>query len=159
MICSALEYYTFSLHLCIALLMVSMFFTPLSRRSIVKCCLHEDIPFLTGITFSGLDEPLVVGQPATITCTTNIAVSTIEWRNQSSDMLTSITDSMVLEYIIPLVTDDLHGQQFTCVAVAGATTYTEMVKIEVVGKCLHADNIHNKNTYTFLQSLLTLWRW
>ena len=39
----------------------------------------------------------------------------------------------VLEYTIPLVTDDLQGQQFTCIAVAGDATYTETVDIQVQG--------------------------
>ena len=88
----------------------------------------------TGITLSGLDEPLTVGQSATIRCMTNIPLTSIEWRNQSSDVLASTTDNMVLEYTISLVTDDLQGQQFTCVAVAGATTYTETVEIQVEGR-------------------------
>ena len=39
----------------------------------------------------------------------------------------------VLEYTIPLVTDDLQGQQFTCIAVAGATTYNETIEVQVQG--------------------------
>ena len=88
----------------------------------------------TGITLSGLDHPLTVGQSATIRCMTNIPVTSIEWRDQSSDILASTTDNMVLEYTISLVTDGLEGQQFTCVAVAGATTYTETVEIQVEGR-------------------------
>ena len=88
----------------------------------------------TGITLSGLDDPLTVGQSATIRCMTNIQVTSIKWRNQSSDVLASTTDNMVLEYNISPVTDDLQGQQFTCVAVAGATTYIETVEIQVEGR-------------------------
>ena len=88
----------------------------------------------TGITLSGFDEPLTVGQSATIRCMTNIQVTSIEWRNQSSYVLASTTDNMVLEYNISLVTDDLEGQQFTCVGVAGATMYTQTVEIQVEGR-------------------------
>ena len=88
----------------------------------------------TGITLSGLDDPLTVGQSATITCMTNIPVTSIEWRDQSSDGLASTTDNMVLEYTISPMSDDLQGQQFTCAAVAGATTYTEIVEIQVEGR-------------------------
>ena len=81
----------------------------------------------------------------------------IEWRDRSSGVLTSITDSMVLEYTISLVADDLHGQQFTCIAVAGATTYTEIVEIEVESKCSHAEQQDIVSySCTSLQSLLTL---
>ena len=40
---------------------------------------------------------------------------------------------MELNYTIPLVTDDMEGEMFTCTAVAGATTYTETVVIKVKG--------------------------
>ena len=96
----------------------------------MKFCLNE---CLTGITLSGLDEPLTVGQSATIRCMTNKPVTSIEWRDQLSDVLASTTDSMVLEYNISIVTDDLQGQQFTCVAVATSdTTTTEYIEIAVI---------------------------
>ena len=62
-------------------------------------------------------------------------MTSIEWRDQSSAVLTSVTDNMVLNYTISPVTDNLQGQQITCVAVAGATVYTEAVEIRVKGKC------------------------
>ena len=31
------------------------------------------------------------------------------------------------------MTDDLHGQQFTCIAVAGDVTYSEAIEIIVTG--------------------------
>ena len=89
---------------------------------------------LTGITISGLEGPLTVGQQSpTLTCTTNIPVSSIVWRDQSSNVVANDTNRMELEYHIGTVTDDLHGQQYTCEAVAD-TTYTETVEIQVVGR-------------------------
>ena len=90
--------------------------------------------FITGITLSGLYQSLTVGQSATITCSTNIQVSSIEWRDQSSAVLSSATDQTEVEYTIPLVRDDLQGLQYTCRAVAATTIYTETVQIQVVGK-------------------------
>ena len=88
-----------------------------------------------GITVSGLDDPLLVGQTdVTISCMINIPVDSIGWIDQSSSVLNSNTGNLtMLEYTIPLVTDDLHGQQFTCIAIAGDTTYTETVEIQVEG--------------------------
>ena len=40
---------------------------------------------------------------------------------------------MELNYTIPLVTDDMEGERFTCTAVAGPTTYTETVVVQVKG--------------------------
>ena len=91
--------------------------------------------FLTGISITGLESPLTVGQNATISCMTNIAVSSIELRDQSSVLDTNDDNQnvTVLEYTIPLVRDDLQGEQLTCTAVAGETTYTETVDIQVTG--------------------------
>ena len=98
---------------------------------------------LTGITISGLEGPLTVGQqpPPTLTCTTNIPVSSIVWRNQSSNVVANATNQTVLEYHFPerYVLDTYHGQQYTCEAVATSdggttTTYTETVEIQVVGR-------------------------
>ena len=105
----------------------------LSTTSSVKCSLNI-VYLYTGITLSGLDQPLTVGQSTTIRCMTNIPVTSIEWRDQSSALLASATYNIVLEYTISLVTDNLQGQQFTCVAMAGATTYTETVEIQVEGR-------------------------
>ena len=100
---------------------------------------HFSLYFNTGITLSGLeDPPLTVGQPATITCSTNINVSSIEWRNESSAVLSSTMDGgthSMLDYTIHLVSDDLQGQEYSCNAeAADGTVYNETVRIEVVGK-------------------------
>ena len=89
--------------------------------------------YISGITFSGL--PLTVGQSATINCMTNVAVDSIELRDQSSSLLiiNNVTNLMELQYTINLVRDDLQGQQFTCIAVAGDTKYIENIVIEVQG--------------------------
>ena len=75
-----------------------------------------------------------MGQSATINCTTNIAVDSIEWR-AGSTVLDHINSSDAanlteLEYTIDIVMDDL--TELTCVAVTGNTTYneTELVKLE-----------------------------
>ena len=47
--------------------------------------------------------------------------------------MSTAADLTLLEYTIPLVTDDLQGQQFACIAVAGDATYTERVDIQVEG--------------------------
>ena len=89
----------------------------------------------TGITIGGLEEPLTVGWFATINCTTNITVSSIEWTDQSLAVLESVTNQATLDLDIPLVSDDLQGQQYTCRAeTAEGTVYTETVEIQVVGK-------------------------
>ena len=92
--------------------------------------------YISGITVTGLENRLIVGQSAaTISCMTNIAVNSIEWRNQSSQLIMSDAGNLMeLQYTIDLVTDDLQGQQFTCIAIAADTTiYNETVIIQVQG--------------------------
>ena len=99
--------------------------------------------FLTGISITGLESPLTVGQNVTISCMTNITVDSIKWSNESSILtMSSDVNLRVLEYTIPLVRDDLQGEEFTCTAVAGEAMYTETIEIQVTG--------------IFVQCLLTL---
>ena len=90
----------------------------------------------TGITIGGLEQPLTVGQSATINCTTNIAVSSIELRNEAKAVLVNAADQRVLlELNISPVSDDLQRQQYTCrVETVEGTVYTNTVDIQVVGK-------------------------
>ena len=79
---------------------------------------------------------MIVGQSAaTISCMTNIAVNSIEWRSQSSQLIMSDAGNLMeLQYTIDLVTYDLQGHQFTCIAIAADTTiYNETVIIQVQG--------------------------
>ena len=99
--------------------------------------------YISGISISGVQDPLTVGQSATISCMTNIAVDSIEWRNQSSQLIISnATDLMELQYTIDLVADDLQGQQFTCIAIAGDTIYNEIVNIQVQGIIMMCSRTH-----------------
>ena len=51
---------------------------------------------------------------------TNLPVSSIEWRNETSTLSNISADSVtLLEYSIDPVKDELQGQKLTCVAVAG----------------------------------------
>ena len=87
----------------------------------------------TGVSIAGLYDQLTVGQSATISCMTDIPADTIEWRDQSSSVLNMSIGMNTVVYTIPLVTDELHGQQVTCIAVAGNKMYIERVDIRVSG--------------------------
>ena len=76
---------------------------------------------------------------------TNVAVDSIELRNQSSSLsfINNVNNLTELQYTIDLVMDDLQGQEFTCIAMAGDTKYNETVVIEVQGiKLFSCDGIH-----------------
>ena len=87
-----------------------------------------------GITIFGLYGTLTVGQSAIIKCMINIAVSSIEWKNETSTLASiSAANLTVLEYTIDPVKDDLQGQELTCVAVAGDSEYTETEVVDLRG--------------------------
>ena len=89
----------------------------------------------SGVTITGLERPLTVGKPATITCTTNEPASSIEWRNGSNQLnISSHGNVTELDYTISLVTDDLQGQIFSCTAVVRNVSDTEYVDVSVKGK-------------------------
>ena len=90
---------------------------------------------LSGITITGLEDPLVAGEPATISCITNELASLIEWSSQSSGLAMDVNVT-VLNYTIPLVTDDLQGETFTCTAVVRNANDTEKVALNVAGTAL-----------------------
>ena len=87
-----------------------------------------------GITISGLNESLTVGESVTIRCMINVPVTSIEWMDEPFDVLINAINQTVLEYTISPVTDTLQGQHFTCVAVTGDTMYTQTVEIQVEGR-------------------------
>ena len=89
----------------------------------------------SGVNITGLDSPLTVGKPATITCTTNEPVSSIEWINESNRLkITTTTNVTVLNYTISPVTDDMQGQMYVCKAVSINVTDTDSVELSVEGK-------------------------
>ena len=87
---------------------------------------------IVGITITGLESPLIVGGSATISCITNEHASQIVWRRQSSQLEMDVNVT-VLNYTIPLVSDDLQGETFTCTAIFSNTNSTESVMLSVSG--------------------------
>ena len=86
-----------------------------------------------GITITGLESPLTVGESANISCITNEPVFYIQWRNISHNLSSTTEENVtVLNYIIPLVEDDMQGQIYTCVVhlgnIAGTHTATVLAK-------------------------------
>ena len=92
---------------------------------------------MPGITVSGPESPVMVYQSATISCMTDLPVTSIEWRNKSSQLSATTSDDApdltVLEYTILHVNLDTQEQNFTCVVKVGDTTYTKAVYIQVQG--------------------------
>ena len=88
----------------------------------------------SGVTISGLESPLTVGHSTTITCSSNIAVDSIEWRAGSTvlDTITSSSGDLTeLEYTIDVVMDVL--TELTCVAMADKTIYNETEAVVLEG--------------------------
>ena len=84
-----------------------------------------------GIAIAGLEHPLIVGQSTNLSCITNELASFIEWKNQT--LMFNTTHVTVLNYTIPLVTDEMQGKTLTCTAIVSNTRDTERVTLIVTG--------------------------
>ena len=85
-----------------------------------------------GVTITGLKES------ANISCMTNIPVSSIKWRDETSTLdEISATNVTLLEYTIDPVKDDLQGHRLACVALAGTTVYIESQIVAVRGTYMY----------------------
>ena len=87
-----------------------------------------------GIVITGLEQPLIVGQSANLSCITNELASFIEWKNQT--LMINATNVTALNYPIPLVTDEMQGETLTCTATVSNTRDTERVMLIVTGTTL-----------------------
>ena len=107
--------------------------------------MHTEVPVciiiiatcITGITITGLESPLTVGESANISCMTNEPVSFIQWRNMFQDISNTAAENVtVLNYTIPLVEDDMQGQIYTCIALSGNINDSQNATILVKGMLL-----------------------
>ena len=75
---------------------------------------------------------LTVGQPATLTCSSDLPVSMIVWEDLMGGTMTTEGDTAVLTF--DLVTDDLDGAILTCMVTAtNGSEYTSDVTLSVQG--------------------------
>ena len=104
--------------------------------------MHTEVPVcnatcITGITITGLESPLTVGETANISCITNKPVSFIQWRNMFQNTSNTATENVtVLNYTIPLVKDDMQGQIYTCIALSGNINNSQNATILTKGMLL-----------------------
>ena len=84
-----------------------------------------------GLMISSIDAPLTVGQKAIITCSTDLAVSTIEWQFNDMVIATGMTDELSLTF--DPVNDSLHNKEYLC-RVAGPYGHQEdRITVTVAG--------------------------
>ena len=87
------------------------------------------------IIIIGLEQSLIVGHPATLSCLSVLEVVSIKWTKQPSEILENRTNQTLLNYTIPVVTDDMQRLQFTCRAeTKHKIVYTQTVEIQVIGE-------------------------
>ena len=103
----------------------------------VLVCLHSFFFAIIGITITGLESPLTVGESAYISCITNEPVSFIQWRSMSHNLSSTPEGRVtVLNYTISLVKDDMQGQIYTCIAISGNITDSQNATILAKGICI-----------------------
>ena len=68
--------------------------------------------YCVGLQISGNDIPLTVGDTATLTCSTDLKVSSIQWWYSNQILAESTEQSAQL--VFSPVNDSIHGKQYTC---------------------------------------------
>ena len=66
-----------------------------------------------GLQIVGNDRPLIIGESATLICSSDLDVSKIEWFAQYYEALANST-SQPITLVFNQVSLDMHGAQYTC---------------------------------------------
>ena len=85
----------------------------------------------------GGDQPLNVGESATITCMTTLAISSIEWIDDMGTLIIMDSENQ-LDLVFNPVIDSMHNREYTCRITASDSPLEidEKVTVRVVGKQL-----------------------
>ena len=68
---------------------------------------------LQGLQITGNERPLIIGESATLICSSDLDVSKIEWFAQNDENLVNST-RQTITLVFNKVTLDVHGAQYTC---------------------------------------------
>ena len=66
-----------------------------------------------GLQITGNDRPLIIGESATLICSSDLDVSKIEWFAQHNEVLVNSTRQSIT-LVFNQVSLDMHGAQYTC---------------------------------------------
>lgn len=90
------------------------------------------ISFSLGLRISGNESIFPVGQQATLVCSSDFAVTSIQWLYEDDAIVTS-SDSTA-ELVLSPVTDELHLRQYVCVVTTSFGMEDRTVSVSVQGK-------------------------
>ena len=75
-------------------------------------CTHSLFDY-TGLQITGNDATLQVGRTASLTCSSDLDVTSIEWLH-SGQVVATTTNQQELELVFSPVNDTIHGREYTC---------------------------------------------
>ena len=95
--------------------------------------LHFHCVLTIGITITANEDPLTVGQRATITCTTDTESSNIQWLFNGVAVVEAVnTDQLDLEF--NPVNDNIHNRVYTCSATINGVQHESSIIAIVDGE-------------------------
>ena len=87
---------------------------------------------LAGAYVTGNDAPLTVGLSATLGCSSDLDILSVEWQRDGETIDTAVMGALT----ISLVTDSHHNTEYTCVVRSPYGSQEISATVAVVGKCL-----------------------
>ena len=80
---------------------------------------------------TGHEEPLIIGTSASINCTSDLDVTTIEWLDGMGTVVVMSSIDAILGLELDPVTSDLHNQVFTCRVTSPYGTQEQNITVEI----------------------------
>ena len=91
-----------------------------------------------GLQITGNERPLIIGESATLTCSSDLHVSKIEWfaQNNGTSTLLATSTSSTRALVFSRVSLDMHGAQYTCHVTSPYGTQERNITVTTEGKVL-----------------------
>lgn len=86
---------------------------------------------------TGHEQPLIIGTAASINCTTDLDVTTIEWLNGTGTVIAMSSTGTALELEFDSVNSDLNNYEVTCRVTSPYGTQQQSVTLTVDFRMLY----------------------
>ena len=94
--------------------------------------IKKDSETIIGLQLYGYDGHFTVGQSASVTCSYDLAFTSIEWLYNNETIVSSATSQLDLSF--NPVNDSIHGKQYTCRASTPYGIQEERLTIQIKGR-------------------------
>ena len=98
--------------------------------------------FCIAVEVTGLEQPLTVGETASVVCASILRVSSIQWLFDDEIVKEDTSGLQELDLTFSPVNDSIHNRQYICKVTADGTTYSYPITVMVEGAMLNLVDIH-----------------